>query len=462
MQRRTFLTLPAGALTAATGPLERDDGYRGIWYFNQPSGDQYVYKYSGGFATYPQQHAPIAIYSREANKTFFVYGGTTKRKYNELVHAISYFDHATGMVPQPRILLNKQTEDAHDNPTLSIDDSGFLWIFSSAHGTARPAYLHRSRRPFSIDEFEPVLDTNFSYPQPWHIPGKGFLFLHTRYQRASASSASGRALYWMTSPDGRRWTEPQRLAFAMMGHYQISWPHKEKAGTAFNVHPPPLGLNQRTNLYYLETADLGVTWRTVQGEKINTPIGEEKNPALVRDYRAEGLLVYLKDLQYDSQGRPIIVYLTSKGYQAGPSNGPRQLWTARWSGKEWLFRAVATTDHNYDYGSLYLESDLSWRFLAPTASGPQPHGTGGDIELWSTPDAGQSWRRVRQLTRDSRFNHTYVRRPLNAHPDFYALWADGNPLEPSESHLYFTNKSCDRVWRLPSEMHKEMEKPAVV
>ena len=23
-------------------------GYRGIWYMNQPSGDEYVYKYSGG------------------------------------------------------------------------------------------------------------------------------------------------------------------------------------------------------------------------------------------------------------------------------------------------------------------------------------------------------------------------------------------------------------------------------
>ncbi len=26
----------------------RDTGYRGIWYMNQPSGDEYVYKYSGG------------------------------------------------------------------------------------------------------------------------------------------------------------------------------------------------------------------------------------------------------------------------------------------------------------------------------------------------------------------------------------------------------------------------------
>ena len=62
---RRQLLLAGLALPARSEPLPRDTGYRGIWYFNQPSGDQYVYKYSGGFATYPQQHAPIAIYRKE-------------------------------------------------------------------------------------------------------------------------------------------------------------------------------------------------------------------------------------------------------------------------------------------------------------------------------------------------------------------------------------------------------------
>src|SRR5262245_31307962 len=44
--------------------LPRADGYSGIWYMNQLSKDKYVYKYSGGMATYPQQHAPIAIYAK--------------------------------------------------------------------------------------------------------------------------------------------------------------------------------------------------------------------------------------------------------------------------------------------------------------------------------------------------------------------------------------------------------------
>ena len=48
---------PPDDLTTQVG-----DGYRGIWYMNQPTKDEYHYKYSGGYATYPQQHVPIAIY----------------------------------------------------------------------------------------------------------------------------------------------------------------------------------------------------------------------------------------------------------------------------------------------------------------------------------------------------------------------------------------------------------------
>ncbi len=442
---------------ARGGVLPKDDGYRGIWYFNQPTQDEFRYKYSGGFATYPQQHAPIAIYSKEANKTFFCYGGTVKGR-QELLHMVSYYDHATGMVPRPTILLNKQTEDAHDNPTISIDSAGHIWIFSSSHGTVRPSFIHRSRKPYSVDEFELVSTTNFSYTQPWYFSGEGFLFLHTRYRGTTArDTRSGRALFFMTSPDGVRWTPPTEVAFIHLGSYQISWPWKNKLGTAFDVHPPPLGLNERTNLYYMETADFGRTWKSVDGRSIELPLKDEKNPALVRDYRSEKLLVYLKDLNYDAAGRPVIVYLTSRGYEPGPKSGPRTLMAARWTGRQWQFSKLGETDHNYDHGSLYIEPGR-WRFIGPTGAGPQPHGTGGEVEEWTSADEGATWKRTRALTSGSRFNHTYVRRPLNAHPDFYAFWADGDALAESESRIYFAN-SRGEVFRLPAVMRADYERP---
>jgi len=441
-------------ITAAGQPLTKDDGYRGIWYMNQPSGDEYHYKYSGGMATYPQQHVPIAIYSKEVNKTFFCYGGTTKGR-RELLHMVSYFDHATGRVPRPTILLNKKTDDAHDNPTIQIDRQGHIWIFSSAHGTARPSYIHRSKRPYSVDEFELIVKTNFSYTQPWYLPSKGFLFLHTRY-------AAGRGLFWITSQDGVEWSEPQPLAKIALGDYQISWSDGDRVGTAFDYHPHPLGLNARTNLYYLETTDRGQTWKTADGRSAHLPITEPQNAALVHDYESVKLLVYLKDLQFDSRGQPVILYLTSRGYASGPASDPRVWHTAHWSGERWEIRRFTTSDHNYDHGPLYIDPDGSWQIIAPTEPGPQPYGTGGEMVLWSSRDEGKTWTKVKQLTRDSLKNHTYARRPLHAHPDFYALWADGNAFEPSESFLYFTSRTADHVWRLPAQMPDDFARPDVV
>lgn len=450
--RLLWILFAAPALLTAQA---RDDGYRGIWYYNQPSNDQYVYKYSGGFATYPQQQLPIAYYSKEAHKTFFCYGGTVKGK-RELLHMVSYYDHAIGKVPRPTILLNRKTEDAHDNPVLMLDDAGYVWIFSNSHGTARPSYIHKSRRPFSVDEFERILTTNFSYGQPWWLPGQGFLFLHTRY------TEKGRSLFWMTSPDGVSWTEPHLLSRIALGHYQISWRDGTRVATVFNYHPEPLGLNARTNLYYLETRDQGKTWQTIEGRAVRTPLSEVRNPALVHDYEAEKLLVYLKDFEFDAQGRPVILYLTSRGYASGPANDPRTWYTARWTGSRWEIRPFTTSDHNYDFGSLYIEPDGAWRIIAPTEPGPQRYCTGGEMVMWISRDQGQTWKKLRQLTSDSPFNHTYARRPVNAHPDFYALWADGHAKQPSDSSLYFTDKAGTHVWRLPPLMKDEFERPQIV
>lgn len=434
----------------------KDDGYRGVWYMNQPTKDEYKFKYSGGMATYPQQHAPIAIYSAKVNKTFFCYGGTTARSASdkqELLHMVSYFDHRTGKVPRPTILLNKKTDDAHDNPTLSIDDDGYIWIFSSSHGTVRPSYIHRSEKPFSIDSFELIYTTNFSYTQPWYFPERGFLFLHTRY-------AEGRNLFWMTSSNGVNWAKPERLAKIEMGDYQISWPQGEKLATAFDFHPKPLGLNGRANLYYLETGDMGKTWRTIDRQTVKTPVNATNNPALVYDSRAENLLVYLKDLNFNSDGQPVILFLTSKGFEPGPENDPRTWKTASWNGKEWVFRAVTSSLNNYDHGSLYIEKAI-WRIIAPTEPGPQRYNPGGEMVMWTSANQGMTWQKEKQLTQRSSRNHNYARRPLNAHRDFYALWADGNGRAPSESNLYFTDQDGNHVWRLPAVMNEDFAKPEV-
>jgi BNR repeat-containing family member len=436
---------------------QKDTGYRGIWYYNQPSHDEYVYKYSGGMGTYCAKHIPHAVYAPEVDKTFFTYGGTAQGSNRRLVHMVSYYDHKTGMVPRPTILLNKKTSDAHDNPVISIDDKGYIWIFSSSHGTGRPSYISRSKTPYSIDEFELKWTGNYSYPQPWYIPGEGFLFIHVWY------GVGGRSIQMMKSVDGVNWSKRELLSYIHKGHYETSRPCGKKVGVAFNYHPDGLGLNYRTNLYYMETEDFGETWKTVSGETLTTPVREVNNPALVRDYEWADtrLNVYVKDLTYDSKGCPIVLYITSLGYESGPENMPRTWTTARWTGSEWDIRGSIVSDNNYDMGSLYVESDNLWCIMGPTEVGPQPYNPGGEIAMWVSRNQGKSWKKERQMTKNSPYNHTYLRRPLNVHPDFAGFWADGHGRKPSDSRLYFCNNKGD-VFRLPVEMKADFEKPARV
>jgi len=432
----------------AQSPQPKDDGYRGIW-FTLGQVSEYGDKNPGGFATYTAKHLPLAVYSPEADKTFFVYGGAKQGKRHLLAMA-SYYDHRRGVVPRPVIVHDKQgVDDPHDNPSIALDEHGHIWVFVSGRARRRPGFKYRSVEPLSIERFELISEEEMAYPQPWWIDGKGFLHLFTKYTGV-------RELYWNTSPDGRSWTEHQKLA-GMGGHYQTSNRRGNRVITAFNMHPGGV-CDQRTNLYFVQTTDMGRTWQTADGTPLETPMTDPQCPALVRDFRSEKRLVYMKDINFDADGNPIILVVTSAHYQPGPIGDPR-IWTiAHWDEQQWRFHEVTRSTGNYDVGSLYVEGD-TWRIVGPTEPGPQHYGTGGEVALWTSRDSGATWTKVRDVTRNSQFNHSYVRRPVNARPDFYAFWADGNPHKFTPSHLYFTNHDGDRLWRLPYDMTGDFAKP---
>jgi hypothetical protein len=76
--------------------------------------------------------------------------------------------------------------------------------------------------------------------------------------------------------------------------------------------------------------------------------------------------------------------------------------------QNWVFYEITTSDHNYDMGSLYVEGNL-WRIIAPTEPSPQAFNTGGEIVLWESSNEGKTWIKLKQLTKNSRFNHSSFR-----------------------------------------------------
>ena len=425
------------------------NGYKGIW-FTLGQFSAYGDKYSGGLGTYTANHVPVAIYSRQADKTFFVYGGTTTKDEKHLLIMLSYYDHKTGLVPKPVIVYDKKgVDDPHDNASLSIDENGYIWVFVSGRNTARPGIIFKSTQPYSIDSFVEIKQGEMTYPQPWWFEGKGFLYLFTKYTK-------GRELYWSTSKDGTSWQPEQKLA-GMGGHYQVSNRWKDKIVTVFNYHPGG-NVDKRTNIYLVESDDMGRTWKTIEGKVVQTPLTDIHHASLVKDFESEGKLVYLNDLNFDKDGNPVILAVISKGFEPGPKGNPREWTILKWEQHKWNSYKVCESTHNYDMGSLYIDDD-HWQIIGPTEAGPQLYGTGGEIARWVSNDQGKTWKKIAGLTSGSTRNHSYARRPLYAHKDFYSFWADGNADKFSESRLYFYDKASNKVWILPYDMEKEFQKP---
>ena len=444
---------------AGAQPLNntRVDGYRGIW-FTLGQESSYGYKYSGGFGTYTMKHIPLAIYSPETDKTFFVYGGTTDKGDRHLLCMAGCFDHKTGLLQKPTVVFDKESvNDPHDNPSLQIDKDGYLWVFVSGRSKKRPGHIYKSDKPFDITSFHHIKSWEMTYPQPIYDPKRGFFLNFTQYTGV-------RRLYWSTSKDGTEWSEIKNLANIITpgdtksGHYEITGydPVTGKIVVTFNRHKNG-DCDTRTNIYYLESSDWGKTWKTASGKKVETPVTTLDSPALILDAQSKGQNVYIKDVNFDSKGRAVVLFVTSYGHKPGPKYGPRQWSVARWTGKEWEFHDITTSTHNYDSGSIWVE-DGEWTVIAPTGKGPQLWQTGGEVEMWKSYDKGATWTKIKELTEDSRYNMGYCRRPLHAADGFYCFWSDGNPERLTQSHLYF----CDRegnVFIMPYKFSDEWTRP---
>ena len=443
----------------------KDSGYRGIWFTlgqytsdpNQKNSSgywQYGDKYSGGLGTYTAKHVPIAVYAPEIKKTFFCYGGS-KNGERYLYNMISYYDHEKDLVPRPTIIHDKGgVNDPHDDSSMTIDEKGHIWVYVAGRGRVRPGFVYRSVKPYDIERFELVSSDEICYPQPIMITGKGILELFTKYTGV-------RELYWnFRNLDGSRGKD-QKLA-GMGGQYQTSFQRDGRVLTAFNRHPKG-NVDQRTDLYYLETRDLGKTWQTIDGKTITPPLVDPANPALVKAYSKEDRLVYMNSITLDNDNNPVILVVTSSSHKPGPQGNPHTWEVIHHKNGKWNFHKVTDSTHNYDTGPIWVEKDGTWRIIGPTEAGPQPWGTGGEIAVWTSKDEGKTWTKTKQVTHDSPRNHTYVRKVFGAEPNspFFVIWADGNTDKKSISRLYFSNRDGTKVRVLPYDMDGDFAKPEV-
>ena len=189
--------------------------------------------------------------------------------------------------------------------------------------------------------------------------------------------------------------------------------HGKLAFTAFNMHPGG-NVDKRTNLYLLQTDDLGRTWRNVAGEPVTVPLATPENPALVRNYRDENRLVYIHDLNLDRQGRPVILYITSASYKPGPEGDPRWWTIAHWTGKAWEYSRIGPRQSQLQH-RIALHRGHRMAGDRADAARAAAHRQRRRDRLWTSGDEGKTWTKQRDITQpesaESQLRATTGQRP---------------------------------------------------
>jgi hypothetical protein len=369
----------------------------------------------------------MAVYSAEANSTFFVYGN------EENAPAIGKYDHSAKSFSRPIVLGSNPDMDAHRNPTLLIDEDGFIYVFYGAHG--HPTHVLRSGSPLDIgaawDARADIVDPGTSYPQPFQLlPGE--LFVSYRQQPGWRFRRSG--------DGGQTWADPIDIAaFDGCAIYGITiaetgdYPRKLHfvwsrlgGGTEEEIRGKHLWA-RRYNIYYACTEDGGKTWKQSDGTPYELPISED-NAEKIYDCGERG--VWLKDIQLSQEGDPLVLFI-----DGDVSNFHSEWKFARLRDKAWSFSDVCTSDHMYDDGALAVLDDRDLRMYGPVRAS-QPVEDGGEIEVWQSVDGGTNWSHLESLTEHSKYSHNNVKIVYNhgsQSGDFRMMWSYGDSLWPASS-----------------------------
>jgi hypothetical protein len=376
--------------------------------------------YSGPMATYCAWHRPMAVYVPSEHKTFFVFGNAHNSP------SVSCYDHHRQVTAAPVVLGENPDGDAHRNPTLLIDDRGFIYVFYGAHN--RSTKVVRSALPYEISGWVTVADIQDrnTYPQPWQL----------RSEELFVSYRGSNGWYCRRSTDGAlSWEAPVPLirfrdtaiyavSIAETGSFprklHVAW-SKMGGGTPEEVRTKALWA-RRYNVYYAYSDDGGTTWKKRNGRTYSLPITEDQ-AELIHDSGRHG--VWLKDIQLSPAGRPYILFLDSDKATYETT------WiVATYSADGWRKSDVVTSDHMYDAGGLVILAEDDLRLYAPTTAS-QDHEDGGEIEEWTSMDEGKTWKNTRHVTSGSAFSHNHVKVVHNGgQGDFRVMWSYGDSHHP--------------------------------
>jgi BNR repeat-containing family member len=306
-----------------------------------------------------------------------------------------------------RVIYKGLGVDDHNNPSLVFRPDGRIAVFFSPHSgrvlpppSLRPSRMRYriSKRPFSIDGFQPVrlVKTNvpgglgYTYPNPIQQRGKLWLFWRGGGWNPTFSyTRNGRD--WVPARELLRSREDERpySKYCGDGKTRIHGVFSEGHANHFN-----------NSLYYLVYENMGFFGANGRrlGSLRNVPLPISKLERIYRFTKAKGS-AWPHDIALTSRGRPRIVYTRRVGNRD-------TFFYAYNNGERWISRKIVEAGPGFPSftsgGATLDHEDPRIVYLSRRT------GDFHQVEAWFTPDDGRSWR-SRRLTHEPRH---YCIRPV--------------------------------------------------
>lgn len=375
-------------------------------------------------ATYYTTIRPNAVrHVADHDRTYFTYGDFSRDP------AVRYFDHDTKTISEVAIPgRTRIPDDAHGNPSLLVDEDGYVYLFYGAHG--HPIQMRRSISPESLDERsdEYLIEASASYPQPYQIAPSTII---VSYRRAH-SNGTHPWCYRVSTDRGETWSPSEDIVYSETDAiYAITEVGAERPVRDFHMalNPFDYGTLKYPNVYYLFSEDSLSTFMLRDGTSIGEP--PFTLPELDLVYDSGENTSHVNDLALDSEGNPYILFSVGPwDHHAAPATGEWRV--ARHDGNDWQTSNVAPCDHLFDRGCIVIRDGMPLRVYLPIAD---DFHDGGEMTEYSSYDDGETWVPTDQVTEDSEHSHNYAVKVLNSDPEFEVMWSYGSS-DSSDAHDY--------------------------
>jgi hypothetical protein len=304
------------------------------------------------------------------------------------------FDHDSGDIQTVTVRESLQQDD-HANPSLYIDQDGFIAIFYSAHCGPNMYYRVNSRPEdiFSLGE-ETVIPVNsegnkgFTYPAPIYLQTEKKLYLFWRGGNFKPTFSICESLA------ENRWLPAQTFIEDRGDRPYIRYVSDGEKVIHFAFTDGHPNVEPTNSIYYAKYVQ-GCFFR-VDG----TPIHEisdrplrTSEADLVYDGKAHARNSWIWDIALDQQGRPVLVYAVFA------AENDHRYYYSRWDGREWRTTELTAggswfpqtpegmkeTEPYYSGGIILDHNDPNIVYLS------RPSGGIFRIERWQTKDGGISW-----------------------------------------------------------------------